>query len=176
LDFGDPTKMIGLYKNELWIQPNKNSFIVLDAVTGKPVHPNFNVKEKLGLTEFSIGDTYLDEPGGRIKILANSYYVEINLSTHTAEIRKKHEGEWRIGNGRFYEGDVRAYFIGNNSDTRKSIGKITAGIFNTETLDIEWHFSLPDEAKNHFFVGQPQASEKYFGVKDNKEVLYLFER
>jgi hypothetical protein len=58
----------------------------------------------------------------------------------------------------------------------KTIGHITAGIFNTETLEIEWYYSLSGEDRYHFFVDQPQANEKYFGVKDSKGVLYLVER
>jgi hypothetical protein len=172
----DPTKIIGIYKNELWIQPNSNSFIVLDSETGKPVIPVFNLKKELGLTSFSIGNAHLDEQGGKIRIIAYSYYIEIDLATHTAEIRKKHEEGWSIGRGRFYDGDARVYFISEYPLLGKTIGHITAGIFNTETLEIEWYYSLSGEDKYHFFVDQPQANEKYFAVKDTNKTLYLFER
>jgi hypothetical protein len=72
--------------------------------------------------------------------------------------------------------EIRAYFVGNNSSSRKGIGKKVAGIFNTETLKVEWHYLLPGEDRYHFFVDLPQANEKYFTVKDNNEILYLFER
>ncbi|WP_207515173.1 hypothetical protein [Longitalea luteola] len=176
LDKDEPAKMIGLYKNELWIQPNSNSFMVLDVLTGKPVIPVFNVKEELGLTSFSIGNAYLDEHAGKIRIIAYSYYLEVDLATHKALLRKKQEGGWRIENSRFYAGDPRVYFTGNNTFSATSMGNIMAGIFNTETLEIEWHYSLPDDDKYHFFVDAPQANEKHIAVKDSNKTLYLFER
>ncbi|WP_205513246.1 hypothetical protein [Longitalea arenae] len=176
LDHEDPTKIIGIYNNELWMQPDKKTLTVLDARTGKPIIAHFNIQEQLALPYFSIGEAYLDEQKGRIRILAYSRYVEIDLASHTATIRKQHDAGWSIGVGRFYHGDARAYFTADYPLHGKVIGNITAGIFNTETLEIEWYHSLPADNKNHFFTGQPQASEKYVGVKDSNDTLHLFER
>lgn len=176
LDQEEQAKIIGIYNNELWIQPDSHNFIILSVLTGKPVIPAFNVKKELGLASFSIGNAYLDEHAGKIRIVAYSYYIEIDLATHKAVLKKKHDGDWRFENSRFYAGDPRVYFTGNNTFSTKSIGNIIAGIFNTETLEIEWQYSLPDEEKYHFFVDAPQANEKYFAVKDSNKTLYLFER
>lgn len=170
-----PAKIIGIYNNELWVKVNDNSFIVLDADTGKAILPNFNVTEKLG-GGFSMGEVHLDEQGNKLRILAYLYYIEIDLVTHTAAIKKKYDDNWSIGAGRFYEGDVSVYFVGNNSSSGKGIGKKVAGIFNTQTLEVEWYYALPGEDRFHFFVDQPQANKKYVAVKDSNETLYMFER
>jgi hypothetical protein len=175
---GSYPRMLGIYNDELWIQPNSQSFIALNASTGKPIFTNFYLKEKLGLTSFSAGDAYLDEQSGKIKILAYSRYVEINLATHQAEIKKTHGGDWSIANGTFYPGDPRIYFTGNNTSfpSKKSIGNLTVGIFNTETLKLDWHYDFPDDDKYYFLVNRPQANEKYLAVKDINDTLFLFER
>jgi hypothetical protein len=169
-------KFIGLYEQKLWMLLKDNSLLVLDTVTGKQLFAPMNLKETLKLTALTIGDMQLDEKSGRIKVLAFSYYIEIDLATYTPEIKKKHEEGWSIGRGRFYEDDVRAYFTADYPMNGKSIGNGATGIFNTETLEIEWHYTLSGEDKYHFFVNQPQANEKYFVVKDSNETLYLFER
>lgn len=169
-------KIIGLHQQKLWMLVKDNSFLVLDTLTGKLLFAPMNLKEALKLPALTIGDLQLDEKNGKIKIMAFSYYIEIDLATNTPEIKKKHDEGWSIGRGRFYEEDVRAYFTADYPMNGKSTGNITAGIFNTETLDIEWHYTLSGEDKHHFFVNQPQANEKYFGVKDTNDTLYLFER
>jgi hypothetical protein len=104
--------------------------------------------------------------------------VEINLATHQAEIKKTHGGDWSIANGTFYPGDPRIYFTGNNTSfpSKKSIGNLTVGIFNTETLKLDWHYDFPDDDKYYFLVNRPQANEKYVAVKDTNDTLFLFER
>lgn len=168
-------KLIGIYDDELWIQLNDESFLVLDVVTGNELFA-MNLEEIFGIPKLGIGDLHLDETSGKIRILAYWYYIEIDLATHLAEIKKKHDEVWSIGRGRFYDGDVRVYFTSAYPMLGKTIGNITAGIFNTETLEIEWYYTLPREDKYHSFENEPQANEKYFGVKDSNKTLYLFER
>ncbi|AEV98071.1 hypothetical protein A4D02_14460 [Niastella koreensis] len=169
-------KIIGMFGYDLWIQLSDESFLCLNALTGKALHPHMILKEILGLDGLAIGEVHLDEESGKIRILAFSYYIEIDLATRMPAIKAKFESGWSIGKGRFYDGDMRAYFIADYPFHGKKIGNFTAGVFNTETLEIEWHYSLSGEDKHHFFVNQPQANEKFFAVKDTNDTLYLFER
>jgi len=169
-------RIIGLYDHELWIQLNDKRFLLLDAITGKELTAPLDLKEMLGLDELAIGEIHLDEESSKIRILAFAYYIEIELATRRPTIKKKFEPDWAIGKGRFYDGDVRAYFIAGYPFHGKRIGNFTTGIFNTDTLEVEWYYTLSGEDKYHFFVGQPQANEKYFGVMDTNNTLNLFER
>ena len=167
---------IGLYEHELWIELKDNNILVLDTITGKELVAPMNLKEVLNLPHLTIGETHLDDKNGRIRILAFSYYIEIDLATRKPAVKIEFENGWVIGKGKFYDGDVRAYFTSDYPLSGKTIGNITAGVFNTETLEVEWSYTLSVEDKYHFFVGQPQANERYFTVRDTNDTLYLFER
>lgn len=49
-------------------------------------------------------------------------------------------------------------------------------MFNTETCEIEWFYTLENDEKLNFFVDVPQANDTYFGVRGSGNKLYLFER
>ena len=104
--------------------------------------------------------------------MAYLYYIEIDTKTKKAYIKKEFK-DFSMVNGSYYGGDI-IYFVGNNKS--KSISNNITGIFNTKTLEIEWTYELEIEDKFHFFIDVPQANDKYFGVKDSENTLYLFER
>lgn len=170
-------RFIGIYNNELWIQFSNNRLLVLNIFNGNEIFYIDNVKSIFEPINLKLGDIFLDEISGKIKILAYKYYIEIDLLDKKIEIKKEFEDGWSIGNGRFYEGDKYVYFCGTeNVYTKKSIGKNTTGIFNTEKCEIEWFYTLEDDEKFNFFVDVPQANDTYFGVRASGNKLYLFER
>jgi len=165
-------KFIGVYDNELWVLFSANRILVLDINTGKELH-QFEALNKTLETPFFINNCFLDATNGTIKILAYLYYIEIEIETKKASI-KKHFKDFSMVNGSYYGGDT-IYFVGNNHKSQ-SISNNIAGIFNTKTLEIEWSYELEVKDKNHFFIDVPQANDNYFGVKDSENTLYLFER
>ena len=164
-------KFIGVYENELWILFSGNRILVLDINTGEELYQFESLNKTLD-TSFFINNCFLDETTGVIKILAYLYYIEIDTKTKEAFIKKEFN-DISMVNGSYYGGDS-IYFVGNNKS--KSISNNITGIFNTKTLDIEWSYELEIKDKFHFFVDVPQANDKYFGVKDSENTLYLFER
>lgn len=164
-------KFIGIYDNKLWILFSGNRILVLDINTGEELY-QFESLNKTLETSFFINNCFLDETTGVIKILAYLYYIEIDTKTKKAYIKKEFK-DFSMVNGSYYGGDI-IYFVGNNKS--KSISNNITGIFNTKTLEIEWTYELEIEDKFHFFIDVPQANDKYFGVKDSENTLYLFER
>lgn len=164
-------KFIGVYENELWILFSANRILVLDINTGEELH-QFEALNKTLETSFFVNNCFLDETNGTIKILAYLYYIEIDIETKIASIKKKFK-DFSMVNGSYYGGDT-IYFVGNNKT--QSISNNIAGIFNTKTLEIEWSYELEVKDKFYFFVDVPQANDKCFGIKDSENTLYLFER
>lgn len=164
-------KFIGIYDNKLWILFSGNRILVLDINTGEELYQFESLNKTLD-TSFFINNCFLDETTGVIKILAYLYYIEIDTKTKNTCIKKEFK-DFSMVNGSYYGGDI-IYFVGNNKS--KSISNNITGIFNTKTLEIEWTYELEIKDKFHFFIDVPQANDKYFGVKDSENTLYLFER
>lgn len=170
-------QFIGIYKNELWVLFSNNRFLVLDVATGEELYQIENLKENLHLEGLVIGDVFMDEINNKIKILAYLYYIEIDLECRNTEIKKTHTDGLVIGKGQFYEGDKYVYFNGSKDiSNKKSIGNNVTGIFNTDTTEVEWVYTIEEDKKHTFFVDKPQANEKYFGVRDSNDTLHLFDR
>lgn len=172
-------QFIGVFNNELWILFSGNRILVLDIETGKEVY-QYESLETILETSFSIKNCFVDEQRGVVKVLAYRYYIEIEMTSKKSQI-KKDFGDLSVGgftvvDGSYY-GDQYIYFVGCKYNSEKlSIGNNLAGVFNTSTLEIEWMYELEVKEKNHFFIGVPQANDKYFGVKDSESSLFLFER
>lgn len=171
-------KFIGIYEQQLWILFSNNRFVVLDVESGKELFQIEDLKTTLNVEGLKVGEVFMDHAREKLLILAFKYYIEIDLKTRKCSIVKILEQDgWYIGKGTYYEGDNNIYFCGRRSDIKfHSIGNTSAGIFNTETYEVEWHYTLEREEKNYFFVDVPQANNKYFGVKDCENTLFLFER
>jgi len=150
-------------------------FVVVNVDTGATLLGPIAMKEIVGLPA-SAGQLHIDEKRGRLKVLAYSYYIEIDLVTYKPVIVRKHDNDWVIRFGQFFE-DTRICFIGNNrGGNQQSIAELSVGIFNTKTYEIEWCYTFPDEDKYYFLMKGPQANEKYVGVRDTNDTLHLFER
>lgn len=172
-------QFIGMFNNELWILFSGNRILVLDIETGKEVYQYESLETTLE-TSFSIKSCFVDEQKGIVKVLAYKYYIEIDMVSKKSQIKKDFGGlsvgGFSVVDGSYY-GDQYIYFVGRKYNSEKfSIGNNLAGVFNTSTLEIEWMYELEVKEKNHFFVGVPQANDKYFGVKDSESSLFLFER
>jgi hypothetical protein len=169
--------LIGVFKNYFWYVTANNTFKSIDIISQKENAKIITISGNLFLSQLTFGVIFMDNFCQKIKILAYKYYIEIDLQDKKIEIKKEFEDGWSIGNGRFYEGDKYVYFCGTeNGYTKKSIGNNTTGIFNTETCEIEWFYTLEDDEKFNFFVDVPQANDTYFGVRASENKLYLFER
>jgi len=176
-----PTKLekfLGIYENELWILFSNNRLLVLDTETGEEIHHIPNLVEELEVLGLDLSHLHFDKPNKKLKALAGRYYIEIDLITKKGAVKKDFktsESGLAIMFSKFYEGDKNLYFICRPPDN-KTRWKTVAGIFDTETLSVTWSDELIQEEAMHFFVNTPQANDQYFGVQDNKNNLYLFER
>ena len=167
--------IIGMYDRDLWVKLTDDRFVVINVDSGATVLGPIAMKDIVGLP-VSAGQLHIDEKRGRLKVLGYSYYIEIDLVTYQPVIVRKHDDDWVIRFGQFFE-DSRVCFIGNNRGfNQRSIAELSVGIFNTNTFQVEWCYTFPDEDKYYFLMSGPQANEKYVSVRDTNDTLHLFER
>lgn len=168
-------QFIGVFNNELWILLPNSEIIALNTQNGELIDRIYLIK-KFELNSLAIETIHMDIANAKIKFFAYKYYIEIDLITRKPEIKAyfgKNEKDWFIARSTFYEGDDNLYFIGRKDG---ALFNPTAGIFNTKTFTIDWYYDLQVEEYLYTFTDPPQANKDYFGVKDNKDNLYLFKR
>jgi len=175
-------KIIGVYNNILWLYISARHLVGIDVETGKKIHHIEDIAEFVGLKGeekhyLSGRDYHLDEQQGKIKALVFRYYVEINLNTLKGEVKKdfgeNFQTSWRITRSQFYEGDDNLYFVGakNGEAVLRAVG-----IFDTKKYEVIWYDEPLKEKKFLFFVGTPQANEKYLGILDSENNLRIYEK
>jgi hypothetical protein len=176
--------IIGVFEEKLWVFIKGNRFLCLDAAEGTLIK-ELDLTESIGLysdivSRSSLSSTYgagihLDADKGVIKMLANRYYLEVDLMAMQSEIKTDFgikSNAWRINRCRFYEGDKNLYFIGKR-DTKFDCA---VGIFDTEKCAVVWS-DEPLEKENYlFFADVPQRNDTHLAVVDTANNLWVYEK
>lgn len=157
---------LGIHNDTLWIQLNGERLLGLDIDTGDQKHLLSNIAR-------GVGDNYLDEKTGVIKILAGHHYWEydLNILEYRKKIALDDEKKWFIRSCNYYPDDPNIYFCGHfdNWDFPNAYG-----IYDTRKDKITWHHigQTPEEK----YYNPPQANEKIIGILDDSGRLMVYEK
>jgi hypothetical protein len=160
-------KVLGTYKNNLWIQLPDSRVLALDIETGK-------VNYEINHFYFSaISDGIFLDNKGVIIIFHYNVYAEFSLDSMTFNIEKilGNENELIIRQVTHHNGDANLYFTGNKDN---SFEPNVYGFFNTETQTIQ--ILKQKEPEMVFFYQAPQVNKELFVILDEKGNLLIHKR
>jgi hypothetical protein len=179
-----PSKLshiIGVYDNLLWVDIGGWRLIAIDLITGELMHQTDPLPVLLGMerkerSHFTYSRIHLDKENGLLKILAHRYYMEFNLSTLKAILKKDFGAiwpeSWRITRSIFYQSEPsKLFFCGHYKSTVMTPNAF--GIFDTEKAEVIWFETQKDDAG---FIEPPQVNDKMLAIRDSNSNLLIYDR
>jgi predicted Rdx family selenoprotein len=173
--------IIGLYNNLLWVDIGGWRLIAIDIITGELIHQMDPLPVLLGMEReersyFTYSRIHLDKENGLLKILANRYYVEFNLNSLKATLKKdfgaKWSESWSITRCTFYQSEPsKLFFCGHYKSIAMTPNAF--GIFDIEKAEIIWFETQKGDAG---FIEPPQVNDKILAVRDSNSNLLIYDR
>jgi hypothetical protein len=160
-------KVLGIYKDNLWIQLPDSRILALDIATGK-------INNEINHFYYSsIPDGIFLDSKGVIIIFHYNVYAEFSLESMTFIVDKKlgSEKDLIIRQVTHHNGDNCLYFTGNKDN---SFEPNIYGIFNITTQSIQ--FLKERESNMGYFYQAPQVNEELFAILDDKGNLIIHKR
>jgi len=157
-------KVLGIYKNGLWLQLPDRRLWKLDIQTGE-------LLEEIENFYFSaIPEGIFLSQQGLIIIFHYTIYAEYNLETKefTTDKEISSENELIIRNVLFNQNDNYLYFTGNKD---KSFYPNVYGIFNRKTLTFDFIGGSINETS--YFYQTPQVNHELFTILDSEGNLII---
>lgn len=157
-------KVLGIHKNNLWIQLPDSRLWAVDIETGK-------INNEIEHFYFSaIPEGIFLSQAGRIIIFHYNIYAEYSLDSNEFITDKviSDENELIIRNVLFRENDTQLYFTGNKDN---SFYPNVYGVFNREKLSFE--FMGEQLTENSFFYQTPQVNDELFTILDSEGNLVI---
>ena len=157
-------KVLGIYKDYLWLQLPDSRIWALDIHSGE-------LKEEIKHFYFSsIPEGIFLSQKGTILIFHYNIYAVYDIEAKSFLVDKiiSDENELIIRNVSYREDDVNLYFTGNKD---KSFYPNIYGIFDTEKKEVIFQREEIEEG-GHFYQ-EPQVNNELFTILDNKGNLII---
>jgi hypothetical protein len=172
-------RVVGVFDSMLFLRLGNNTLLAFDWLKGLLLQylilPDLLDLDKKTSNIVSNSDVHIDFAKGKLVILSDRYYFEIDLLTFRSTIRKDFGPsflkDWRIRKSNLLP-DGNLGFIGAPENTTEETG---VGIFNTHTAEISWYDEGLPFGGYIRYLNPPQTGGNRLYVLDTKYMLHIYE-
>lgn len=158
-------KVLGIYKENLWVQLPDSRVLALDVVTGKAKHKIVNEAYFcIDVNGISFGNN------GLIYILGFDLFICFNLNTLSFLDELIFPDNIRVTNSKIIGSQELSFIAQKDGSSEPN----AYGIFDTETQSIT--FLKEKEADMGYFYEAPQVNDEIFAILDDKGNLIIHKR
>jgi hypothetical protein len=166
------SRNLGVYENQLFSLLNNGRILVLDLESGAKVDLLENNKntDQGSFSGMFMNAIELDQVNGKLILLFNQRYTEVDLSTGgVTQIHLDEMKENGLENmNRFIFDDAYIFF---SDQYHQKIASL-----NRDTLKIDWIHDLSDGTGTHRYARDLKLSGNRLFALDNKNTLHVFEQ